>query len=120
MRHLWRGLHQGWIIVCIVNRYSHGHTIVVVQPYWLSTAIDLVTLHHQSKFFINLVVFSLSAGSERILVLTVWGVWRLEAIFVFLFVKSLDNIIIGPGLVRLIILGVLEEDLVHVRGGILE
>lgn len=38
----------------------------------------------------------------------------------FLFVKSLNNIIIGPGFMRFIILGVLEQDLVHVRGRILE
>lgn len=38
----------------------------------------------------------------------------------FLFVQSLNDIIIGPGLVRFIILGVLEQNLVHVCGRVLE
>lgn len=32
----------------------------------------------------------------------------------------LDDVGVGPALVRLIVLGVLEQDLVHVRAGVLE
>lgn len=38
----------------------------------------------------------------------------------FLLIKSLNNIVISPGFMRLIVFGVFEQDLVHVSGRVLE
>lgn len=77
MRHLRRRLHEGRVIRGVVYGNGHGH-VVVVQSHRLSSAsVDLVTLHHECKFLINLVVLGLGAWGQGVVLLAVWGVGRL-------------------------------------------
>lgn len=83
MRHLRRRLHEGRVIRGVVYGNGHGH-VVVVQSHRLlcrkigsSASVDLVTLHHECKFLINLVVLGLGAWGQGVVLLAVWGVGRL-------------------------------------------
>lgn len=79
----------------------------------------LVPLHHHLKFFVDLGVLRLGARGEIVLDRVGFRTLRRHGTLMFLLVERLDDILVGEGLVGFVVLGVLEEDLVHVGARIL-
>jgi len=114
---------QGRVIVDIagVDRDCHRHGESLLQPLASPSTINLVSLHHHVEFLINFVVlcFCPWCEIELSLMVTIVPTRTAQPPLALLLVQGINDILVGEGLVGLVVLGVLEEHLVHVGAGIL-
>lgn len=116
MCHLGAALHHAGIVVGPYDGHRHRQRVAVprhVDP--PARRQLLVPLHHDLKVFVDLVVLGFGARRQRVAVLRFGRIRRHGAIFVLL----LDNVLVRQRFVRLVILGVLQQDLVHVGARVL-
>lgn len=116
MCHLGAALHHAGIVVGPNDRHRNRQGVTVSGHIHPPAGRQLlVPLHHDLKVFVDLVVLGFGARRERIAVFRFRRIGRHGAIFVLL----LDNVLVRQRFVRLVILGVLQQDLVHVGARVL-
>lgn len=116
MCHLGAALHHAGIVVGPDDRHRNRQGVTVSGHIHPPAGRQLlVPLHHDLKVFVDLVVLGFGARRERIAVFRFRRIGRHGAIFVLL----LDNVLVRQRFVRLVILGVLQQDLVHVGARVL-
>lgn len=116
MCHLGAALHHAGIVVGPDDRHRNRQGVTVSGHIHPPAGRQLlVPLHHDLKVFVDLVVLGFGARCERIAVFRFRRIGRHGAIFVLL----LDNVLVRQRFVRLVILGVLQQDLVHVGASVL-
>lgn len=122
MCHLGAALHHAGIVVGPDDRHRNRQGVTVSGHIHPPAGRQLlVPLHHDLKVFVDLVVLGFGARRERIAVFRFRRIGRHGAIFVLLLCVylQLDNVLVRQRFVRLVILGVLQQDLVHVGARVL-
>ena len=107
------------------NSHRHGEALLK-HPVAVDVAVGrcCTVLHHELELLVDLVVLGLCPRSQgRVvcgLTVRIWSVWASgRTALVLLLVEGVDDVLVGQRLVGLVVLGVLEQDLVHVCGRVL-